>query len=95
MIDTSLSRDKFLNLTSEYFSVVGRQEEDPDLFTAVRRNVISYVETAPLQACDRGWVYDHTLVSSTITSEVRQIRDNFTTLYGIICLQHNESYHYI
>ena len=89
MIDTSLSRDKFHNLTSEYFSVVGRQEEDPDLFTAVRRNVISYVETAPLQACDRGWVYDHTLVSSTITSEVRQIRDDFTTLYRIICLQYN------
>ena len=70
MIDTSLSREKFLNLTGEYFSRVGQQQEDPDLFTAVRRSVISYVESAPLKACDRGWVYDHTLVSSTITSEV-------------------------
>ena len=70
MIDTSLSRDKFLNLTGEYFSRVGQQQEDPDLFTAVRRSVISYVESAPLKACDQGWVYDHTLVSSTITSQV-------------------------
>lgn len=70
MIDTSASHDKFLNLTGEYFSRVGQQEEDPDLFSTVRRSVISYVETAPLKSCDQGWVYDHSLVSSTITSQV-------------------------
>ena len=71
MIDTVLSHGQYLNLTGEYFPRVDQQDEDPDLFTAVRRSVISYVETAPLKSCDQGWVYDHSLVASTITSEVR------------------------
>ena len=71
MIDTKNKNLNFLNHSTEYFSNLQYQHDDPDKFTAIRRNVISFVEDGPQKSCESGWTYDHSLVFNTITSEVR------------------------
>ena len=70
MIDTKNTSAQFEALSSEFFSNLQYQKDDPDKFTAVRRSVISFVEKVPQKSCDSGWTYDHSLVFNTITSEV-------------------------
>ena len=70
MIDTKNTSAQFEALSSEFFSNLQYQKDDPDKFTAVRRSVISFVEKVPQKSCDNGWTYDHSLVFNTITSEV-------------------------
>jgi len=69
MIDTKNKNLNFLNHSTEYFSNLQYQHDDPDKFTAIRRNVISFVEDGPQKSCESGWTYDHSLVFNTITSE--------------------------
>ena len=73
MIDTENQNLRFLNHSHEYFSNLQYQHDDPDKFTAIRRNVISFVEDGPQKSCETGWTYDHSLVFNTITSEVKTI----------------------
>jgi len=69
MVDAQENSHNFLNQTQTYFRNLKVQDSDPDKFTAIRRNVISFVENAAHKSCDSGWTYDHSLVFTTISSE--------------------------
>ena len=74
MIDPGDEDKIFFNHSKQYFSSLQSQEADPDRFTAIRQNVIRFVEKIPQKSCDQGWTYDHSMVFSTITSEVPLIQ---------------------
>jgi len=69
MVDFGTDETMFLNHTSTYFNNIHMQERDPDLFTQIRRNVLTYVENSPHKSCDSGWTYNHDLVFPTIVSQ--------------------------
>jgi len=73
MVDPSKDNKMFLNHTKTYFMHLAKEQSgqllDMDRFTAVRSDVISFVEKTPHKSCDNGWNYDHSLVFNTITSE--------------------------
>jgi len=69
MIDAQRDNNMFLNQTQSYFGNLNLQHLDPDRFTAIRRSVLSFVDSVPHKSCDSGWNYDHTQVFSTISSE--------------------------
>ena len=73
IMDTEEQQSRFTNLTEDYFHHLHHQKEDQDRLTAIRRNVISFVEEQSLKTCDLGWTYDHSLVFNTISSEVSSI----------------------
>ena len=83
MMNTENQHPRYMNLTEDYFNHLIYQKGDQDKFTAVRQNVINFVEEQPLQSCDAGWTYDHSLVFNTITSEV-----SLNIIIGIIHLLH-------
>jgi len=60
---------QFRNLSSVHMSSLKFQDSDPDLFTAIRHDVIAMVEMSPKKSCMQGWKYDHSTVFTTITSE--------------------------
>jgi len=69
MIDSDEHNTLFLNQTQTYFNNLKIQDSNPDKFTSIRQNVISFVENTPHKTCESGWIYDHSLVFNTITSE--------------------------
>ena len=70
MMNVENQHPRYMNLTENYFTHLMYQKADQDKFTAVRQNVINFIEEQPLKSCDAGWTYDHSLVFNTITSEV-------------------------
>lgn len=77
MVDPIQNEHKFINQTATYFLHLASNPEENNMgrFTAVRSDVISFVESTPKKVCDRGWNYDHSLVFNTITSENNWVCD--------------------
>lgn len=76
MINSDGFEAKFKNLSSVHMSSLKLQDSDPDLFSAIRHDVISMVEMSPKKTCGQGWNYDHSTVFTTITSENNWVCDD-------------------